>query len=129
MARIAGVHLPAKKRIERALTYIYGINIVSAQKILDQAQVSRDIRAGDLTEEQEAKLRQIIEKDHKVEGELRREVLSNIKRLKEIGTYRGSRHQKGLPVRGQRTKTNSRTRRGNVRKTATSGRKQAAQKT
>ncbi len=129
MARIAGINLPNDKRIEASLTYIYGIGFAKAKKILAQTGVDVNIRTRDLSENQVNKLREIIEKEHKVEGELKREILLNIKRLKEIGSYRGSRHAKGLPVRGQRTKTNSRTVRGNVRRTMGSGRKPPAQKT
>lgn len=111
------------KRVEIALTYIYGIGNTTAKDILAKTGVSGDVRVKDLTEEQAGKLREHIEKQMKVEGELRREVLSNIKRLKEIGSYRGMRHIRGLPVRGQRTKTNSRTIRGNVRKTMGSGKR------
>lgn len=128
-ARIAGVTLPQNKRIEIALTYIYGIGLTLAKKILHQANVDPNKRTKELSENDVNRLREIIEKDHKVEGELKREVLMNIKRLKEIGSYRGSRHAKNLPVRGQRTKTNSRTVRGNVRKTVGSGRRPAAEKT
>ncbi len=123
MARIAGVTLPSNKRIEIALTYIYGIGLTTATRILNEAGIDPSVRVKDLNENQATKLRDIIEKQNKVEGELRREVLSNIKRLKEIGAYRGLRHIKGLPVRGQRTKTNSRTVRGNVRKTMGSGKR------
>lgn len=123
MARIAGVNLPMNKRIIIALTYIYGIGDTTAKDILVKTGVSADVRVKDLTEDQAGKLREVIEKQMKVEGELRREVLSNIKRLKEIGSYRGMRHIRGLPVRGQRTKTNSRTIRGNVRKTMGSGKR------
>ncbi|MCK9360706.1 30S ribosomal protein S13 [Patescibacteria group bacterium] len=123
MARIAGVTLPSNKRVEIALTYIYGIGPTTAKNILAKTGVSADIRVKDLSEDQASKLREMIEKQMKVEGELRREVLSNIKRLKEIGAYRGIRHIRGLPVRGQRTKTNSRTIRGNVRKTMGSGKR------
>lgn len=123
MARIAGVSLPQNKRVEIALTYIYGVGPTTATKVLGLAGISPDIRVKDLSEAQANTLRDVVEKQHKVEGELRREVLSNIKRLKEIGSYRGSRHHKGLPVRGQRTKTNSRTVRGNVRKTMGSGKR------
>src|SRR3989344_6391561 len=129
MARIAGITLPNDKRIEIGLTYIFGIGRNTSNQILKQVNISPDIRVKDLTEDQTNKLRNIIEKNFKVEGELKRETLLNIKRLKEIGTYRGSRHTKKLPVRGQRTKTNSRTTRGNVRKTLGSGRKATAQKT
>ena len=129
MARISGVNLPRNKRVEIALTYLYGIGLPLSQKILRETKIDFNIRTDDLTEEQVARLRDMIEKQFKVEGDLRREVLLNIKRLKEIGSYRGSRHARHLPVRGQRTKTNSRTVRGNVRKTMGSGRKPTAQKT
>lgn len=129
MARISGVNLPPKKRIEIALCYIFGIGRITARKILKITKINLDKKAGDLTSQEEGLLREIIEKDYKVEGDLRREILSNIKRLKDIGSYRGARHSKNLPSRGQRTKTNSRTRRGNVRKTMGSGRKSATQKT
>ncbi len=123
MARIAGVTLPANKRVDIALTYIYGIGLTTAKEILKKTDVDPTVRVKDLTEDQATKLRDMIEKQYKVEGELRRIVLSNIKRLKEIGAYRGTRHVRGLPVRGQRTKTNSRTIRGNVRKTMGSGKR------
>ena len=123
MARIKGVSIPTAKRVVIALTYIYGIGNTSAKKILAQAQVEEDIRVKDLTEEQVNAVRTVIDSGFLVEGELRREVLQNIKRLKDIGSYRGTRHAKRLPVRGQRTKTNSRTVRGNVRNTAGSGRR------
>ena len=123
MARIAGVTLPANKRIEIGLTYIYGIGRMTANKILAGTGVSPDVRVKDLSEAQTNKLREAVEKTYRVEGELRREVLGNIKRMKDIGAYRGLRHAKGLPVRGQRTKTNSRTVRGNVRKTMGSGKR------
>ena len=129
MARIAGITLPKDKRVEIGLTYIFGIGRNSANKILQEAKVNPDTRVKDLSEEETNKLREIIEKNHKVEGELKREVLLNIKRLKEIDSYRGSRHSRKLPVHGQRTKTNSRTVRGNVRKTMGSGHKPTAQKT
>ncbi len=125
MARIAGVTLPSQKRIIVALEYIYGIGLARAKDVLRRADVSADIRVKDLSPEQENAIRVIVEKEFRVEGELRREVLGNIKRLKDIGSYRGMRHAKKLPVRGQRTKTNSRTVRGNVRKTAGSGRRVA----
>jgi len=112
VARIAGVDLPKNKRIEIALTYIYGIGRVTAQKILNQANVNWDIRTKDLDDDQIARIRDIIDKNYKVEGDLRREIALNIKRLMEIGSYRGLRHKLGLPVRGQRTHTNSRTRKG-----------------
>jgi len=129
IVRISGVTLPANKRVEIGLTYIYGIGRALANKILSDVKIDPDIRVNDLSEEQANKLRGRIEKNVVVEGDLRREVIGNIKRLKEIKSYRGVRHAKNLPVRGQRTKTNSRTVRGNVRKTMGSGRKDAAQKT
>lgn len=128
MARIAGVTLPANKRIEIGLTYIYGVGRQTANKILAEAGVSPDIRVKDLTEPQANKLRETVEKKFKVEGELRREVLGNIKRLKDIGAYRGTRHIRGLTTRGQRTKTNSRTVRGNVRRTMGSGKRKLEKK-
>ena len=112
MARIAGIDLPREKRIEIGLTYIFGIGRKSAQDILKKANVDPDIRVKDLTDEQEAALREVIDKNYTIEGDLRREVAMNIKRLTEIGCYRGVRHRRGLPVRGQRTKTNARTRKG-----------------
>ncbi|MCL6634669.1 MAG: 30S ribosomal protein S13 [Peptococcaceae bacterium] len=112
MARIAGVDLPRDKRVEIALTYIYGIGKPTSQKILAQTGVNPDTRVRNLTEEEINRLRDVIEKNYKVEGDLRREVALNIKRLIEIGCYRGLRHRRGLPVRGQRTKTNARTRKG-----------------
>lgn len=128
-ARIAGVTLPTDKRVAIGLTYIYGIGQQTASKILATAKINPDTRIKDLAEAEVNRLREIIEKEFKVEGELRSEVSLNIKRLKEIGSYRGIRHAKGLPTRGQRTKTNSRTVRGNVRRTMLSGRKPSAQKT
>ena len=118
MARIAGIDLPKEKRIEIGLTYIYGIGRTSANKILAQAGISPDVRVKDLSEEDEAKLREIIDHDYTVEGDLRRNVAMDIKRLTEIGCYRGIRHRKGLPVRGQRSKTNARTRKGPKRTVA-----------
>ncbi|EJU19803.1 MULTISPECIES: 30S ribosomal protein S13 [Mogibacterium] len=112
MARIAGVDLPRDKRIEIGLTYIYGIGLVSSKNILAKAGVDGDIRVRDLTEEDAGKIRKVIETEYIVEGDLRREVSLNIKRLMEIGSYRGIRHRRGLPVRGQKTKTNARTRKG-----------------
>jgi len=112
MARIAGVDLPRDKRIEIALTYIYGIGLTLSQEILATTGVKADTRVRDLTEEEISKLRETIDKNYKVEGDLRREEQLNIKRLIEIGSYRGKRHRSGLPVRGQRTKTNARTRKG-----------------
>ena len=129
MPRIAGVNIPDKKRIEIALTYIYGIGRSLSNQILKQAEINPDLKAEKLSVEQVNKLKEIVEKGYKVEGELRREKMLNIKRLKDIGCYRGIRHIKGLPVRGQRTKTNTRTVRGNIRRTMGSGRKRAAEKT
>lgn len=125
MPRIAGINIPNEKRIVVSLTYIYGIGPITAEKVLKSLKINPDTRAKDLPEEQVNILRAAIEKDYKVEGNLRREVLSNIKRLKEIKAYRGVRHYRGLPCRGQKTKTNSRTVRGNVRKTLGSGRTKA----
>ena len=124
--RIVGVNIPDNKKIEYALPYIYGIGFSSAQKIVKAVQIDPNKRAKDLTQQEVNKLREIIEKSYKIEGDLRRDIMINIKRLKESEAYRGMRHIRGLPVRGQRTKTNSRTRRGNVRKTMGSGRKPAA---
>ena len=118
MARIAGIDLPREKRIEIGLTYIYGIGRTSANKILAEAGISPDVRVKDLSEEDEAKLREIIGHEYTVEGDLRRNVAMDIKRLTEIGFYRGIRHRKGLPVRGQRSKTNARTRKGPKRTVA-----------
>lgn len=112
MARIAGVDLPKNKRVEIGLTYVYGIGRPSSRKILTEAGIDFDTRVKDLTDEQAAKIREIIEKTKIVEGDLRREIALNIKRLMEIGCYRGIRHRRGLPVRGQKTKTNARTRKG-----------------
>lgn len=128
MARIAGITLPPNKHIEFALRYIYGIGPTNARSVLIAAGVDGSIRAKDLQETQVQKLSEAV-RAYRVEGDLRRDVLSNIKRLREIGSYRGVRHARGLPVRGQRTKTNSRTRRGNVRKTMGSGRKASSEKT
>ena len=129
MPRIAGINIPDKKRIEISLTYIYGIGRTTANQIIQKAKIDPAKRAQELSSDEIARLRDIVEKNYKVEGELRREIQSNIKRIKDTGTYRGLRHLKKLPVRGQRTKTNSRTVRGNVRKTVGSGRKRAAEKT
>jgi small subunit ribosomal protein S13 len=112
MARIAGVDLPKEKRTEIALTYIYGVGKSTSQKILAQAGIDPDIRVKDLTEENATRIRVIIDRDYRVEGDLRREVTQNIKRLQEIGSYRGLRHRRNLPVRGQRTRTNARSKRG-----------------
>ena len=112
MARIAGIDIPREKRVEVALTYIYGVGLSSSQKILKQTSINPDTRVRDLTEDQVNRLREVIDRTYKVEGDLRREVALNIKRLVEIGSYRGMRHRRNLPVRGQRTKTNARQRRG-----------------
>ena len=112
MARIAGIDLPRNKRTDIGLSYIYGIGRMSAQKILNEAGIDGAVRVKDLSEDKIVKLREIIERDYRVEGDLRKEVSLNIKRLIDTGTYRGLRHRKGLPVRGQRTKTNARTRKG-----------------
>ena len=112
MARISGIDIPREKRVEVALTYIYGVGLPTSQKILAQANVNGDTRVRDLTEDQVNRLREIIDRRYKVEGDLRREVALNIKRLQEIGSYRGLRHRRNLPARGQRTKTNARQRRG-----------------
>ena len=112
MARIAGVDIPREKRVEVGLTYIYGIGHSSSVRILNEAGVSLDTRVRDLTDEEVSRIREVIDRTQKVEGDLRRETALNIKRLVEIGCYRGIRHRKGLPVRGQRTKTNARTRKG-----------------
>ncbi len=112
MARIAGVDLPREKRVEIGLTYVYGIGRTSAKKILEATGINPDTRVKDLTEDEIGKIRDAIDNEYTVEGDLRREVALNIKRLVEIGSYRGIRHRKGLPVRGQRTKTNARTRKG-----------------
>ncbi len=112
MARIAGIDIPREKRVEIALTYVYGVGLSSSQKILKQTSVNPDTRVRDLTEDQVNRLREVIDRTYKVEGDLRREVALNIKRLTEIGSYLGLRHRRNLPVRGQRTKTNARQRRG-----------------
>ncbi len=112
MARIAGIDIPREKRVEIALTYIFGVGLSSSQKILKQTSINPDTRVRDLTEDQVNRLREVIDRSIKVEGDLRREVALNIKRLIEIGSYRGSRHRRNLPARGQRTKTNARQRRG-----------------
>jgi small subunit ribosomal protein S13 len=129
MPRIAGVEIPENKKIWIALTYIYGIGRSLSWKILREANVNPELKAKELKPEEVNKLKEIIEKKYKVEGDLRREKLMNIKRLKDIGCWRGIRHIKGLPVRGQRTRTNTRTVRGNVRKTVGSGRKPPPQPT
>lgn len=120
--RIVGITIPNEKRLEYALTAVYGIGLARSRKILDQLGIDRGVKATDLSIEQENQIRALVE-GHKIEGNLKREVASNIKRLKDIKTYRGTRHMKKLPARGQRTKTNSRTIRGNVRKTMSSGKR------
>ncbi len=127
MPRIAGVDLPANKRVDIALTYIYGIGRSTAKKIREQAQIDDMTKMRDLTEDEAARVREIIDRDYTIEGDKRREIAANIQRLIEIGTYRGGRHRRGLPVRGQRTRTNARTRKGK-RKTV-AGKKKAAAKT
>lgn len=112
MARISGIDLPRDKRIEAALPYIYGIGWPAARRILAESQVDPDTRVRDLTEEEVSRIREVVDREWRVEGDLRREVQMNIKRLIDIGSYRGLRHRRGLPVRGQRTKTNARTRKG-----------------
>jgi small subunit ribosomal protein S13 len=112
MARIAGVDLPRDKRVEVALTYIFGVGPSTSSKILSQTQVNPDTRVRDLTETEVARLREVLEREYRVEGDLRRQIALNIRRLQEIGSYRGLRHRRGLPVRGQRTSTNARTRKG-----------------
>jgi small subunit ribosomal protein S13 len=112
MARIAGVDIPREKRVEVSLTYIYGVGRATANNILRRAEINPDTRVRDLTEQEVSRIREVLEGNHVVEGDLRRELSMNIKRLMDIGTYRGLRHRRGLPVRGQRTRTNSRTRKG-----------------
>ena len=126
MARIAGVDIPRENRVEISLTYIYGIGFTTSRKILERTRINPDIRVKNLTEEEVNRLREVIDREHKVEGDLRREVDLNIKRLIEIGCYRGMRHRRNLPVRGQRTRTNARTRRGPKRTVA--GKKKATAK-
>jgi small subunit ribosomal protein S13 len=126
MARIAGIDVPREKRVEIALTYIYGIGPTTSRQILEKTRINPDTRVRDLTEDEVHRLREVIDRDYKVEGDLRREVALNIKRLTEIGCYRGLRHRRNLPVRGQRTRTNARTKRG-ARKTG-AGRKKASAK-
>ena len=128
MARIAGVDLPRNKRVEVGLTYIYGIGLPTSQKILAQARVSPDTRIKDLTEAEVNVLRELVEKQHTVEGDLRREVSLNIKRLTEIGAYRGLRHRRSLPTRGQRSRTNARTRKGIKKTVPGRGRRRGAKK-
>jgi small subunit ribosomal protein S13 len=122
MLRIAGVNIPDNKRIEISLTYIYGVGKNISGNILAELKIDKDKRTKDLTEEEQNNIRSFVEKKIKIEGDLKLEVRDNVKRLKEVGCYRGTRHQRGLPVRGQRTKTNNRTVRGNVRRTMGSGR-------
>ncbi|KKR49136.1 MAG: 30S ribosomal protein S13 [Candidatus Magasanikbacteria bacterium GW2011_GWC2_40_17] len=129
MIRIASVTLPQNKKINIALTYLYGIGLTLSNKILSDLKIDPNTRTKDLKEEEANRIREAVEKKYRVEGDLRREILSNIKRLKEIGSYRGSRHHRGLPSRGQRTKTNSRTVRGNKRHTMGSGKKKSGDKT
>ncbi len=126
MQRIAGINIPDKKRIEIALTYIYGVGRPLSKKILGETKIDPNKKAETLTSKEINDLKEYIEKNYKIEGDLRRQVMINVKRLKDIGAWRGARHAKGLPVRGQRTKTNNRTVRGNVRKTMGSGRKPPA---
>ena len=128
MIRIIGIQLPANKRIEAALGYLYGIGLTRSREVLLAANVDLNKRTNAITEEETNRIREIIEKNYVVEGDLRREISTNIKRLKDIGSYRGDRHKKNLPVRGQTTKTNARTRRGK-RVTVGSGRKKSAEKT
>jgi small subunit ribosomal protein S13 len=128
MARIAGVDIPDNKRVEVALTYIYGVGLTLSKKVLEETKIDTSLRAKDLTPDQANDIRNALA-TRAIEGDLRREVNDNIKRLREIGSYRGSRHSKGLPVHGQRTKTNSRTRRGNKRLTVGSGRRPASSPT
>ncbi len=125
MPRIAGRDIPKEKRIEIALTYIFGIGRSLSRKVLKEAAIDPNRKASELKPDEVNKLKSIIEKSHKVEGDLRKELITSVKRIKDIGSWRGVRHIKGLPVRGQRTKTNNRTVRGNVRKTVGSGRKAA----
>ncbi len=129
MPRIAGINIPDQKQIKIALTYIYGIGLPLSKKILAEANIEQDRRSKDLTAAEVKILKEIIEKKYRTEGDLRRDVMVNIKRLKDIGSWRGLKHIKGLPVRGQRTRTNTRTVRGNVRKTVGSGRKPPAEST
>ena len=128
MARIAGVDVPREKRVEIALTYIFGIGLSTSQKILKQTSINPDTRVRDLTEEQVNRLREVIDRSHKVEGDLRREVALNVKRLIEIGSYRGLRHRRNLPTRGQRTRTNSRVRKGPKKTVAGRGRRKGGKK-
>ena len=126
MPRIAGVNIPENKRIEISLTYIYGVGKALSKKVLGELNIDINKKASELSAKEVNDLKELIEKNYKIEGDLRRQIMINIKRLKDVGAWRGSRHAKGLPVRGQRTKTNNRTVRGNVRKTMGSGRKPSA---
>lgn len=128
MARVAGTNIPNEKRVEIALTYVVGVGLTTSHKILEALKINPDTRVKDLTEDELARIREFIDKNYQVEADLTRLVSLNIKRLREIGAYRGLRHKAGLPVRGQRTKTNARTKRGK-RRTAGSGKKKAAAKT
>ena len=128
MARIAGVDIPKDKRIEVALTYLYGIGPMLSKKILEQTDVNPDTRVRDLTDDEINRIREVIDRGYKVEGDLRKEINLNIKRLIEIGSYRGLRHRRGLPVRGQRTKTNARTKRGPRKTVAGRGRRRGVSK-
>ncbi len=127
--RVSGVNIPKDKRVVIALTYVFGIGLTTAKKILQKVNISEDKKVRDLNQEEEDRIREVIEKEYVTEGDLRRQIAANIKRLKDIKSYRGLRHKRKLPVRGQRTKTNSRTVRGNKRVTAVSGKKPPAQKT
>jgi small subunit ribosomal protein S13 len=128
MARVAGVDLPNEKRVEIGLTYVFGIGLTRSREVLAKTGVNPDTRCRDLTETEVARLREVIEADYTVEGDLRREVAMNIKRLIEIGSYRGLRHRRSLPVRGQRTRTNARTRRGGSRRTVAGKKRSKAKK-
>jgi small subunit ribosomal protein S13 len=128
MARIAGVDIPKNKRVEASLSYIYGIGPALSRKILEQTGVNPDTRVKDLTDEEVNRIREVIDKNYRVEGDLRKEINFNVKRLIEIGSYRGLRHRRGLPVRGQRTKTNARTKRGSRKTVAGRGRRRGMSK-
>ncbi|MEK7567049.1 MAG: 30S ribosomal protein S13 [Patescibacteria group bacterium] len=128
MVRIAGINIPDKKRVKFSLPYIYGVGRSLTEKILNEAKIDGDKLAGALTAEETNRIRAILEGHYQIEGDLRRKISSDIKRLKDIKSYRGSRHSRGLPVRGQRTRTNSRTRRGNVRRTTISGKRKVEKK-
>jgi len=128
MARIAGVDIPKNKRVEASLSYIYGIGPALSRKVLEQTGVNPDTRVKDLTDEEVNRIREVIDKNYRVEGDLRKEINFNVKRLIEIGSYRGLRHRRGLPVRGQRTKTNARTKRGSRKTVAGRGRRRGMSK-